>query len=383
MDYITKLKGYIPTVTFGRRPNNPYKERTPRPKEIIPPGRVSEPDLPNGLSYMLGDSQLLQDGYDRTFIPLIRNLAKFNSPVGLALNDLVQLTNTGWTLKFDKGVSSEQADKMKKHLNLVMKNWAEGCAGLNGLINKSISQAYISGSVSNEWVPKKDLSGIDRVVFVNPETIYVSLDKKSNRYDWYQKPVNATDITKLSAPVKLNPNTFKYLAINGDTDIPYGFPPFLAALEDIGTQKNMKKNIAFITKQMGVLGFMEMLMEKPMQNRNENDTTYRTRLQTLLKTTKDNISAAISEGVLVGYKEDHEFKFQGISKNVGGLSDIFNLNETQIANGLKISPSSLGVPVAGSETEMSIVFTKMLSQLKNIQNIIRENYEYGITLELG
>jgi len=372
-------------VSFGRPPKHIDPTKMPRPDSIVPPARSSVPESSSGVEFTIDNKKLLKAGFDRNFIPLIRNLSKCNGPISLAVQDLVQLSNTGWTIKFDRGVTPEQALKMRQHIDNKAKQWAQGVAGLDGLINKSFSQLFIAGAISNEWVPSRNLDGIDRLIFVNPENIWAELNERINRYDYHQRvknPVNQTKADTYIMPKKLNPNTFRYFALNGDSDEPYGYPPFLAALEDISVQKDMKKNIAHIVKQLGVLGFMELLISKPSQFRNENDSAYRSRLTKILQTTKENVTHSVADGIMVGYDEDHKFNFHSIAKNVGGLSDIYNLNEIQIANGLKHHPMFFSAGNGNSETQINIVFTKVLSQLKNVQNIIKENYQYGITLEL-
>ena len=144
----------------------------------------------------------------------------------------------------------------------------------------------------------------------------------------------------------------------------------------------MDNNIKFIMKQIGLLGFTQLLIQKPGQQVGEKDDAYQTRLISLLNTSKDNILDGIKDGVVVGYKDDHEFDFQSTTKNLNGVGGIYNQNEQQVANGLKMAGSFLGVGGSGSETGINIVFTKMLSQLQNVQKLVAANLKYGYTLEL-
>ena len=182
--------------------------------------------------------------------------------------------------------------------------------------------------------------------------------------------------------IKLNEATYKYFALINDTDEPYGIPPYLTALEALGTQKDMTTNINHVMKQLGLLGYLEAKVEKPEQLANESVSNFEQRLDSLLIKTKQNIQNGFMDGVVVGYKDDHEFDFHSTSKNLSGVSEIFNQNERQVANGLKTSPNFLGLPGGGTETNMGIVFTKMLSQLKSVQNIVGANLAAGYELEL-
>ncbi len=315
-------------------------------------------------------------------VPIIRELYKYNEDLGLVLFDLVQLTNTGHNIKFDESVPPTSQAKMREHLIGVRKNWGDGVAGINGLINKMIAQIYIGGALSNEWVVDNNLRGINGVAFVNPESIRFKIIKSGGniRYQPYQY-VNSILITKKNL-IKLNPHTYKYYGLISDTDQPYGIPPFITALESISTQKDMKTNIRHIMKQVGLMGFLQTLLDKPDQDANESDDAYKSRLETLLTQTKTNISKGMIDGILVGYKEDHEFDFHSTTKNMTGVGDIFNQNEIQVANGLKSTPAFMGINTGKSETQISVVFTKMLSQLSNVQDMLSMNLEEGYALEL-
>ena len=178
--------------------------------------------------------------------------------------------------------------------------------------------------------------------------------------------------------------TYQYFGLYSDEDTPYGIPPFLASMKAISTQKDMKDNIHHILNQLGLLGYHETKVQKPDQFAHESDTVYQQRINKLLADTKRNIIQGFKEGVVVGFEEDHEFQFHSTTKNLNGVTDLFNMNENQIANGLKTSPAFLGVKSGSTESFLSIVFTKTLSQLKNVQKILssvlRKGYELELTL---
>lgn len=320
--------------------------------------------------------------WDRRIISIIRRLYWLNPDVGVAVNDLVQLTNTGHKVIFDKTVSPEQVDKMRIHLQNSSKNWGDGLAGVEGLVNKLIAQVYISGAISGEWVPHNDLTGINTCILINPEDIRFGYNSSKLRYEPYQVLYDGNlKYNPGKDKVKLNPLTYKYFGLMGDTNEPYGIPPFITALNAIATQGDMLSNIRYIVKQIGLLGFFEALLEKPLQQANESETAYKARLESLLTKTKQNIEGGLIDGTIVGYNEDHEFEFHSTTKNITGLSDLYNLNETQIANGLKYSPTFMGVNTK-TEAALTIIFTKMLSQLKNVQRLVKAFLEYGYALDL-
>lgn len=362
------------------------KEAIKTGKSIVPPpgNRSTEPTGGNynfNLGNLTNKLNVVNPEFQIDAIPLIRKLYKVNEDLGSVLYDSIQLTNTGHNIKFSQDVKPELADKMREHLKKVSKTWHRGTASVDGLINKWIAQIYVSGALSVEWVPNTTLTGIAQNAIINPETIRFALDKDGS-YSSLQKTKGLLSNAKNGGFKKLNDNTYMYLSLFSDDDTPYGVPPFLTALSAIDTQGEMKSNINYILKQLGLLGYLEVTVDKPDQEAQESETKYRDRLTRLLSETKNNMLKGFKDGIVVGFENDHNFEFHSTSKNLNGVSDIFNMNERQIANGLKTSPAFLGVGGGNTESFMSIVFTKTLSQLRNTQDILAACLERGYEMEL-
>lgn len=377
--------GYSDSIIEKYR-NTPIKTENPIPGKktvSVPAGRVSVPnEIDTGYSITkLGiEANMLKPEFSFDSIPIIRKLYKYNEDVGSILIDLIQLTNTGHKINFENSVNADQVDKMRKYLETRSKTWGSGVAGVHGLINKMIAQIWVSGALSAEIIPARGLKYIDNIVLVNPETIRFKSIKKDGRHQPYQLLKYFKGFTKQF--IKLNTTTYKYYGLYSDTDTPYGVPPFLTALRALKTQDSMRKNIDHIMEQMGLLGYLETKVAKPDMNAGENEEQYASRLKSLLEQTKKNLLGGFKEGVVVGFEEDHEFEFHATTKNLTGLPDLFNQNENQIANGLKTSGTFIGINGSGTEQMLSIVFTKMLSQLKNVQLILATFLEELYYLEL-
>ena len=63
--------------------------------------------------------------------------------------------------------------------------------------------------------------------------------------------------------IKLNTETYLYVGMYNDTDEPYGVPPFMAALDSLKGQHEMRVNFKNIMEVMGMVGFLEAKMQKP------------------------------------------------------------------------------------------------------------------------
>lgn len=328
---------------------------------------------------------VLVPGFDRRLIPSIRLLCKFNPDFSQALYDITQLANTGFEIKFDSSVTADKATEMTAYLREEAKTWGDGIAGLTGHVNKMFSQLMVGGAISNEWIVSKDLKRISNVVYLNPEE--VAWVREGGRYKPYQIKAGyrfmdnqGEDTSKTIS--KLNINTYKYLALNGDEDSPYGIPPYCAALESIGVQTDMLTNIKFIMKYLGMMGYLDASVAKPDQNDDENDEEYGKRLNSILHETKGRVMEGMKDGVNVGFKDDHEFEFQSTQKSVGNIDAIWQLNELQLSSGLKFDAAFLGRSYNTTETSITILFTKMLSQLSTLQDIVSNNLEFGFRLAL-
>ena len=346
----------------------------------ITPGRVSVPDDNLGSEiYTLRDfTSMVNPSFRVEIIQLIRNLYKVNPDVGKAVRDMYQLTNTGHQILFPNNTDKE-AKEMNDHLSKVTKKWSNYTAGIDGLVNRMVVQAFIGGAISIEGVPNQDLTGLATVLFVKPETI-VFRRENNGVYQPYQRNNDFLRVNK--DYIKLNTQTYKYISIFNDTDEPYGIPLFMMALDSIKTQADMKVNIKHIMENAGMLGFMEVLIAKDDQRGNESVERYKRRLSNDLLTAKRNLKDGMKDGIVVGFKDDHEFNLHSTTKEMSNMDKPWNMNQQSVANGLGVNSSLIGVSTANTEGGAGINLSTLLSQLKNLQTLLSNALEFLYTLEL-
>lgn len=370
---------------FSRLFRRSSSNRDPEPREdkVIPPGRVSVPDDGLNLNGLTKELNILGPSFREDLIPLIRDLYKVNPDVSIALQDMMKLANTGHSIEFPYNTDAE-ASKMKEHLRNTSKNWSQYTAGIDGLVNKFIVQILVSGAISIEAVPNKNLNGLATIVFVKPEKIRFKRSKEG-KYEPYQ--INPYNTESLDKPqyIKLNPNTYLYVGMYNDTDEPYGVPPFMPALDSIKQQHDMRVNFKHIMELMGMVGFVEALMEKPSRQANESPQAYKSRLSSTLTQMKKSIIGSLRDGVVVGFKDDHEFKLNSTTKDMGHLDGVWNMNQQSVANGLGVTGNLIGVNTNTTEGGAGINLSKMISQLRNIQIFVAYTLEfiYGLELQLA
>jgi len=365
----------------NRKPQTVIKKK--KTTATIQRGRQTQPDIQTQ-DPLIGDSMsgMVSDEYIREIIPHIRKISKITPDLKLALKDSVELINTSHKISFDGKVDAKQADKMRTHLADVSKRWLLGTAGINGIVDRLIRQIKIGGALSIEVIPNRDLTAVHGVAIVDPENIYFRYNKALQKYEAHQLiRYNTTGKNLTRTYKRLNPNTYLYIGVGSDVELPTGEPEFMAALNSLTTQKTMTDNINFVVSQVGLMGFFEALLDKPDQRADENESTYKARLESLLTETKTALSDSMRDGITVGYKDDHEFNFHSTTKDIRGLADIFNQNEVQVANGIGTAPLFLGVD-SKSDTGTNILFTKLVSQLNSTHDILARALEFMYSLEL-
>lgn len=355
----------------------------------LPEGRVSRSPEYNGLSFpgMVGELnstyRVVSPKFIKSIIPLIRALAYMNPDVSQALENVVTLANSGHKIYFDRNVPTEQADLMRNHLENRRKDWAPGQAGVDGLVNKLFSQVMVTGALSGEWVPNNDLTGLEACMLLDPEHVEFKLNERQTKYEPYQRLINGVTNNKDMGLIKLNPSTYRYYALTGDGESPYAIPPYLPVIPNVQTQNRMNKNINFIVDTMGLIGFLEVLIEKPTSwGKAMTEAQLQTKLNNTLVEAKKRVLGGLKDGVVVGYNGDHTFNFNSAARNFEGVTSLFQENELQLATATKQDASLWGRGYSTSETQISVVFMKLVSQLKNVQNLVKTFLEFGYALEL-
>ena len=348
---------------------------------VVSPGRVSVPNDSPELTVrkLQGLTNLITPSYRQDLIPLIRDLYKINPDVSIALQDMFKLSNTAHRIDFPNN-TTEEARKMRLHLREASKRWSRYSAGMPGLINRMICQIMVGGALSTEAVPNTDLTGLSTILFINPEDM--RFERENNGvYQPYQ--LNRFKGTNDKPQyIKLNTATYIYVGMYNDTDEPYGIPPFLAALDSIKTQHDMRINFKEIMEIMGMVGFLEAKMEKPARKANESDGAYRARLSKILRDLKVNLKDGMKDGIVTGYIDDHEFKLNSTSASLENLDVPWKMNQQSVANGLGVNSSLIGVQQNNTEGGAGIALSKLISQLQNIQMVIKFALEFYYSLEL-
>lgn len=368
-------------LSFWRKKSPPQEDisqNKEKPETPISPGRVSVDEDESLFLALKGQTKMVEPSFRVEVIKLIRDLYKVNPDVGIALQDMFKLANTGHNVTFPNN-TDEEAEKMRDHLREATEHWSRYTAGIDGLVNKMMVQLMVSGAISVEGVPNKDLDGLSTILFLKPENIIFQRET-DGVYAPYQRNFNA--LVKKGQYIKLNPETYFYASMYNDTDEPYGVPPFMAALDSLKGQHDMKINFKHIMEICGMVGFLEAKMAKSDQRPNESINAYQARLNRELITLKRNLKEGMKDGIVTGYIDDHEFKLNSTTKELGNIQIPWDMNQQSVANGLGVNGSIIGVNGVTGDGASGTMLSKMISQLKNIQMIVGYILKKLYSLEL-
>lgn len=368
-------------LSFWRKKSPPQEDisqNKEKPETPISPGRVSVDEDESLFLALKGQTKMVEPSFRVEVIKLIRDLYKVNPDVGIALQDMFKLANTGHNVTFPNN-TDEEAEKMRDHLREATEHWSRYTAGIDGLVNKMMVQLMVSGAISVEGVPNKDLDGLSTILFLKPENIIFQRET-DGVYAPYQRNFNA--LVKKGQYIKLNPETYFYASMFNDTDEPYGVPPFMAALDSLKGQHDMKINFKHIMEICGMVGFLEAKMAKSDQRPNESINAYQARLNRELITLKRNLKEGMKDGIVTGYIDDHEFKLNSTTKELGNIQIPWDMNQQSVANGLGVNGSIIGVNGVTGDGASGTMLSKMISQLKNIQMIVGYILKKLYSLEL-
>lgn len=314
------------------------------------------------------------------YLELLQQLASINPDISYAVENIVQLGSTPYTIDFGDSVSEADAAKMRKVLNDASRQWYGNFNSRAVLVANMLDQIVVNGALSMEAVIEPDLSGIQSVVLPNPKNIEFKYNKETLTWDAYQRVSGSYIGSKLvdGALVRLNPNTYKYYPIRNRSEKPYGVPPFLSAIEMTSVEFDVLANFQKVAKNIGIMGFLEILVNRPPRQKSSNgewmetDTEYNARCVAYLESViRPEAEKGFTTGVMTGFKSDFEMKFQSNnSTNINGAEKFVEMLTVQKHAGLKQDPILLGRPFNTSEALGRVILDKFASQVTSFQEIV-------------
>lgn len=355
------------------------------PEEInpasLPIGRISTDNITFGqlMRELASEMSAVSAIFPLGYLEVMKNLSLANPDIAQMVDNIVQLGNTGHKVMVEarsEGAETAILDELNRFGTTIFNRYG----GVDGFINSALAQIARGGAISVEWVVDESLTGIDKAVFVPLKDIRFSYNKDMGEYLPYQK-TNDFSVGN-SGLIELNTLTYRYCPMQVLDNSPYAIPPILSALESIVIQRDVVKNLRFISKKMGLLGFVNFLVRAPKQVPGESSDKYISRCQAFLDEQAERLKHNYRDGIAVGFMDSFSVEHHSITGDARGAKDLFEMNEQQVFSGLKADPALHGRTYSTTETYAGVVYEKMLSIITNYQRTVKTVLEYGFKLHL-
>jgi len=183
----------------------------------------------------------------------------------------------------------------------------------------------------------------------------------------------------------LNPATYKYFALTTVENSPYAKPPASAAVGAItGPQADMLDNVKWISRKLGILGLVSVMVTPPPKRPNETEGEYQTRAQKYLGSVKEALDQNFNKGLLVTFR-DQKVEHANVASDARGAYDLWRMNEEQVMSGVAMQPAFFGRTDSTTESYAEVVYSLLLAQVGNIQRLVKRRQEatYKLDLLLG
>lgn len=313
-------------------------------------------------------------------------LVSTNEEFSHAVDNIVQMANTKHHIIFPDNIPQEQQKEMRLFLKLEEKKWYNYSSGSHSLKADLLVQTVLFGALSAEVVLQSKrnlLDSVQQIVRVGPKHIRFVYDNSNSTFEPYQVPKTFTSRSNVNGMIKLNTNTYKYIAHRRYFDSPYPLPPFITSIRAIAIRDTMVNNFAEVMKQLGVLGFLEALVEPPEQLTGEDDDAYWTRANQFLDDhVYPQLEKTLGANMVAGFKETHTFNLTGNTMNVTGAEGLMKIVDMIIFSGLKQDPNMLGRNYSTTETFGRVILEMLISQCAEYQRIVDSFFAHAYTLSL-
>jgi hypothetical protein len=363
--------------------------------ELPSAGRSSvESTLANRISAQMGAFGTVSPVVDFEMLRCLKYLWIFNPDLSQYVSNIVSLGNTGHQLTVD-AANTQAAEQAIGRLNQAAARLYKNSAGVDGLLNSYFAQIAWSGALSSEDVINFPARRVEQVAIVPVEQIrFVYAD---GEYLAHQQTgargLKAADKGQGAGPaqasanglIRLNTETYKYFALTTVENSPYAKPPASAAVGAItGPQADMLDNIKWISRKLGILGLVSVMVTPPPKKPNETEAEYQTRAQKYLGSVKEALDQNFNKGLLVTYR-DQKIEHANVAADARGAYDLWRMNEEQVMSGVGMQPAFFGRTDSTTETYAEVVYNLLLAQVGNIQRLVKRRQEatYRLDLLLG
>lgn len=349
-------------------------------------GRSSEETLAGSMSSFLAGFSSINPVISFEMLQTLKCLWLYNPDFSQYIANIVNLGNPGHSLSIDAATDATAEAAVNRLNESASRLYPQGC-GIDGLISQYLTSVAWSGAISSEDVVNLAARRVEKVVLVPVEQIRFRYNKDAGEYEPYQKTSGLLSQDKVNqfGLIKLNTETYQYLALSTVENSPYAKPPATAAVEPIiAGQKPIMDNIQWMAQKIGLLGMVAINVVEPPKLPTESVEEHKATVQAYMTAVARSLDGKMNKGLLV-LGRDQKFQHEPVTTGAQGVYDLNRLSEEQVFSGMGTMPGFHGRTDSTTETFADVVYYLLTAQVGGMQRIVKRRQEqtYRLDLRLG
>ncbi|MVN86827.1 hypothetical protein GO986_08630 [Deinococcus sp. HMF7620] len=340
----------------------------------MPKGRVSRTLADGGWTWFWSPSVFGSRGR-REAIQLCREATVTNADASGAMQDLVALANPpapdgtpGVRVEFEGSPSAvvraeRETTRFLDRLHLP----------LHELVNQQVREAYQAGGCAVEAFPNRSRTGVAGIELLTAEEI--SLRRSGDVREYWQDG-NAQP---------MHPDTFLYTPYGARGTDELGTPAMIAALTEIERQAAITLGIDKVIRLIAQGVFLEVGVPKPTLKElgveSEQDPYYQEAVADHYAAYLDTITQTRDLGV-AAVEDGASIKSVPLTGNVGGLSDLEEMNALKVWSGLLTLPFMRGKMDSTTQALAQVVYPIQLAHSANLRQTAARGIVFALNLNL-
>ncbi len=350
-------------------------------------GRSSEETFGNMLSSFLAPFGTISPVINFEMLRAMKMLWIYNPDFSQYVANIVNLGNPGHKITIEARSDAMVAAAMDR-INETSVRIYPGSCGVDGLLNQYLTSVAWSGAVSSEDIVNLAARRVEKVVLVPVEQIRFKYNRDLDVYDAYQKTPHLVRTSNSGNAIglnPLNPETYKYFALQTVENSPYAKPPATAAVEAIiDGQKPIMENIRYIAQKFGLMGMVTASLVPPPKKPGEAEGEYQTRATKYQMDVARVLEGNFKKGLLVTFR-DQKIEHTNVAEGGGDVYQLNRMSEEQIFSGMGAMPGFHGRTDSTTETFADVVYYLLTAQTGGMQRIVQRRQEqtYRLDLRLG
>lgn len=370
------LAAAAPAPSRARGTTVTAQQHITRALRELPAGRVSRvpSDGTSGNWWSTGS----YDDRDRLdVIAACRRACLIDADAGGALADLVALAippapdgTPGIRVEFEGGTRAVQ--QAEREIDALL---ARLHLPLHELAGNGMREVYQTGGFGLEWYPTQSRTAVEGTEIVPAEELTPHRDGNA-RY-WRQQN-NTTP---------LNPQTFVFTPYGTRGRDEYGTPAMISALRELERKANITLGIDKVIRLLaqGVFITMSVPVKTPrdlgFEHDDETDPDFQARQFEDYRATIEAAASARDLGI-GAFEEGTTMDAVPLTGNVGGLSDLEEMNALKLWSGLMTLPFMRGKMDSTTQALAQVVYPILLAHALAMRQCVTRTIEFGLNLHL-